>query len=65
MQILKALKKEASKLKQQLDRVRAAISALNGIAPGRRKRGAYKLSAATRRKMSLAAKKNWAARRAK
>ena len=62
MQILKALKKEATKLEQRLDRVRAAITALNGAAPGR-KRGGYKLSAATRRKMSIASKKRWALRK--
>jgi hypothetical protein len=59
MQILKALQKEATKLEQRLDRVRAAMTALNGAGPGR-KRGGYKLSAAARRKMSIASKKRWA-----
>jgi hypothetical protein len=62
MEILKALKVEATKLEQQLDRVRAAITALNGEGSGR-KRGGYKLSAATRRKMSIATKKRWALRK--
>jgi hypothetical protein len=66
MQILKALKQEATKLQSRLDRINAAITALNGIDSVRgRKRGGYKLSAATRRKMSLAQKKIWATRRAK
>jgi len=59
MQILKALKREATKLEQRLDRVQAAITALNGT--GRQ----HKLSAAIRRKMSLAQRKRWAARRGK
>jgi hypothetical protein len=62
MQIMQALKQEAKKLEQQLDRVRAAITALNGTGPGR-KRGGYKHSAATRRKMSIASKKRWALRK--
>jgi hypothetical protein len=44
MQILKALKKEAAKLEQQLTRVRAAITALNGATTGRAGRR-YKRSA--------------------
>jgi hypothetical protein len=64
MQILKALKKEATKLEQRLDRVRAAITALNGAGPGRAGRR-YKRSAAARRKMSLAQRKRWAAKKAK
>jgi hypothetical protein len=59
MQILKALKQEATKLQSHLDRINAAITALNGTGSGR-KRGGYKLSAATRRKMSIATKKRWA-----
>jgi len=62
MNIVQALRQEAKKLEQQLDRVRAAITALNGRGPGR-KRGGYKLSAATRRKMSIATKKRWALRK--
>jgi hypothetical protein len=61
MQILKALKKEATKLEQQLTRVRAAITALNGAAGGRK----YVRSAAARRKMSLAQRKRWATKKAK
>jgi hypothetical protein len=64
MNIVQALRREAKKLEQQLDRVRAAITALNGAAPGR-KRGGYKLSKATRAKMSRAAKKNWVLRKQK
>jgi hypothetical protein len=62
MQILKVLRKEQRKLKNHLDRINAAIAALNGIGRGR-KRGGYKLSAATRRKMSIATKKRWALRK--
>jgi hypothetical protein len=64
MQILKALKQEATKLQSHLNRIDAAIAALNGIGQGRgRKRGGYKHSAATRRKMSIATKKRWALRK--
>jgi hypothetical protein len=62
MNIVQALRSEAKKLEERLDRVRAAITALNGRGPGR-KRGGYKLSAATRRKMSIATKKRWALRK--
>jgi hypothetical protein len=62
MEILQALRKEEAKLEQHLDRIRAAITALNGAGRGR-KRGGYKHSAATRRKISIASKKRWAAKR--
>jgi hypothetical protein len=62
MNIVHALRQEATKLEQRLDRIRAAITALNGRGPGH-KRGGYKLSAATRRKMSIATKKRWALRK--
>jgi hypothetical protein len=64
MNIVQALRHEAKKLEERLDRVRAAITALNGRGPGRmgRRRG-YKLSAAARRRMSLAQKKRWAEKR--
>jgi hypothetical protein len=64
MNIVQALRSEAKKLEERLDRVRGAITALNGAGPGR-KRGGYKLSKATRAKMSRAAKKNWMVRRQK
>jgi hypothetical protein len=62
MDIVAELRREATKLKSHLDRINAAIDALNGRGPGR-KRGGYKLSAATRRKMSIATKKRWALRK--
>jgi hypothetical protein len=64
MQILQALKKETTKLEQQLTRVRAAITALNGASTGRAGHK-YVRSAAARRKMSLAQPKRWATRRGK
>jgi hypothetical protein len=63
MQIIKALKQEATKLEERLGRIRAAITALNGRGPGQGRRRGYKLSAATRRKMSIASKKRWALRK--
>jgi hypothetical protein len=64
MNIVRALQMEAKKLEQRLDRVRAAITALNGEGRGH-KRGGYKHSAATRRKISIASKKRWAAKKGK
>jgi hypothetical protein len=66
MNIVRALQTEAKKLEQRLTQVRAAITALNGSVSvsgqaGRR----YKRSAAARRKMSLAQRKRWAAKKAK
>jgi hypothetical protein len=70
MDIIGALKQEASKLEQQMTAVQGAIAALNGgtntvVSPGRtgsgksteRKRS---MSAAARAKMSRAAKLRWA-----
>jgi len=62
MNIVQALRQEAKKLEERLDRIRAAITALNGAGPGRAGRK-YVRSAAARRKMSLAQRKRWAAKR--
>ena len=37
----------AAKLEHRLSQIKTAITALNGIGPGRRRPGGYKLSAAT------------------
>jgi hypothetical protein len=62
MDILKALHDERSKLQQQIDTVDAAIKIFGGTNTGNPKNGKskHKMSAASRRKMSLAAKKRWA-----
>jgi hypothetical protein len=66
MNIVQALRHEAKNLEERLDRVRAAITALNGVGNGAGSgTGKYVRSAAARRKMSLAQKKRWAARRGK
>jgi len=64
MDIVRALHAEEKKLEQRLTQVRAAITALNGAAPGRAGRR-YKRSAAARRKMSLAQRKRWATKKGK
>jgi len=63
MNILSALKGEASKLQQQLDTVNAAIKTLGGknSAAGHKKR---RVSASARAKMSRAQKARWAKTRA-
>jgi hypothetical protein len=56
--IVKELQKHYKELKHQLEKVETAISHLSGKkAPKRR------VSAASRKKMALAAKKRWAARK--
>lgn len=63
MNILSALKSEASKLQQQLDTVNSAIHILGGknIAGSHKKRP---VSASARAKMSRAQKARWAKARA-
>jgi hypothetical protein len=59
MDILLALKNEASKLQQQLDTVNAAIQILGGknrVGPGKKRR----VSASARARMSKAQKARWA-----
>jgi hypothetical protein len=59
MNILSALKSEASKLQQQLDTVNAAIKILggkNGVGPGKKRH----VSASARAKMAKAQKARWA-----
>ena len=70
MDIIGALKQEASKLEQQLTAVQGAIAALNGgantvVSPGRTGSGKSTkrkrtMSVAARAKMSRAAKLRWA-----
>jgi hypothetical protein len=62
MDILKALRDKRNELQRQLDAVDAAIKILGGGVAGNPKNGKskHKMSAASRRKMSLAAKKRWA-----
>lgn len=59
MDILSALKREASKLQRQLDTVNAAIRILggkNGVSPGKKRH----VSASARAKMAKAQKARWA-----
>lgn len=58
MDILKALKEKQNELQQQLDTVNAAIKILGGTISGSPEKRT--VSAAAKRKMSLAAKKRWA-----
>jgi hypothetical protein len=63
MNILSALKSEASKLQQQLNTVNAAIKILggkNGVGPGKKRH----FSASARAKMAKAQKARWAKTRA-
>ena len=57
MDILKALKDKRNEFQQQIDTIDAAIKLLSGISGNPKKRT---VSAAAKRKMSLAAKKRWA-----
>jgi hypothetical protein len=59
MNILQALKKEQSNLSKKLAGITGAIEAL----VGKRGKTTRKMSAATRRRISAAQKKNWAAKR--
>jgi hypothetical protein len=62
MDILKVLKDKRNEHQQQIDTIDAAIKLLSGglrVVPKNTK-SKHKLSAASRRKMSLAAKKRWA-----
>ena len=60
MDILKALKDKRNEFQQQIDTIDAAIKLLSGISGNPKKRT---VSAAAKRKMSLAAKKRWAAKK--
>jgi hypothetical protein len=62
MDIMKALRAEESKFKQQLETIQAAIKLLGGKSAAKGKRG---MSATARKKMSRAAKKRWAKVKAK
>ncbi len=53
MEILKALKEKRNEHQQQIDTINAAIKLLSGA------KKKHRMSAASRRKMSLAAKKRW------
>jgi len=69
MDIIAALKTEETRLEGQLGKVRAAIVALGGSMNGtrkgamRRKAGTWHHTATTKRKLALAQKKIWAAKR--
>ncbi len=54
MDILKALKDKRNQHQQQIDTINVAIQLLSGA------KKKHRMSAASRRKMSLAAKKRWA-----
>ena len=56
MDILKALKDKRNEFQQQIDTIDVAIKLLSGISGNPKKRT---VSAAAKRKMSLAAKKRW------
>jgi hypothetical protein len=62
--VLAVLRESRSELQQQLDTVDAAIKILGGSKQGKTKTGRT-VSAAAKRKMSLAAKKRWAAIKSK
>jgi DNA-binding FrmR family transcriptional regulator len=57
--ILNALKQEQKKLAMRLERIRGAITALGG----KKGRGKRKMSAAVKRRISAAQKRNWAKKR--
>jgi hypothetical protein len=57
--ILNALKQEQKKLAMRLERIRGAITALGG----KKGRGKRKMSAAVKRIISAAQKRNWAKKR--
>jgi hypothetical protein len=57
-QLSTQLRKEQQRLKKQLASIDSALAALNGAGVRRKQ---YKLSAATRRKQSIAQRKRWAA----
>jgi hypothetical protein len=61
MNILNALKIEQNRLVRKLEGIEAAITALGG----KRGKTTRTMSAATRRRISAAQKKNWAAKRKK
>jgi hypothetical protein len=71
MDIITALRSEATRLEGQLGKVRAAIVALNGSSMNGtrkssmrgRKAGTWHHTAATKRKLRLAQQKIWAAKR--
>ena len=63
MDILSALKNEASKLEQQLDGLNSAIKALGGrnsFGPGNGRRRKRHVSAAARARMARAQRARWA-----
>ena len=62
--IVKQLKNERDRVEKQLSALNAAVTAFAAVYSGKSKRGG-KLSAAARRKISLAQKARWAKVRAK
>jgi hypothetical protein len=56
------LEKKAHQIGQELDRLRKAILAL-GYGRATKKRGKRRMSAATKRRISLSMRKNWATKK--
>jgi hypothetical protein len=63
MDILKALKDKRREYQRQINTIDAAIKLLSGAVSGNLKKRT--VSAAAKRKMSLAAKKRWAEKKSK
>jgi len=64
LDIIKALRGRAAVLEKELGKIHQAISAMNGSKTGVRNAGRkFRHTAATKRKLRLAQKKIWAAKR--
>jgi len=64
LDIIKALQERAAVLEKELDKIHQAIRAMNGTKTGVRNSGRkFRHTAATKRKLRLAQKKIWAAKR--
>jgi hypothetical protein len=63
MDIIKALEDRASRLRSELDKIQRAIHAMAGTKTPGRTRRKYHHSAATKRKLRLAQKRIWDAKR--
>jgi hypothetical protein len=63
MDIIKALEDRASALRIELDKVQRAIQAMAGTKTVTRARRKFRHTAETKRKLRLAQKKIWAAKR--
>ena len=65
MDLVKELKREMEKASKRMKSLAAAIAALGGENSSNHKTGRRKMSAAARRKISLAQKARWKAQKAK